>query len=118
MTLRAPTERENEVQREAPCSHWHPHWSVSGLLLASMTGPPAVTVPCSWSTKTAVSSEGSLVKLGSLEGTFRANLELSTLSWKQSTLVSIQVGYLWQLAFPSWGNHTCMDGHLYELVHL
>lgn len=53
--------------------------------------------------------------LGSFEGTFRANLELSTLSWKQSTLVSIQVGYLWQRPFRSWGNHTCMDGHRYEL---
>ena len=53
--------------------------------------------------------------LGSLEGTFRANLGPFTLNWKQSTLVSIQVGYLWQRPFRSWGNHTCMDGHRYEL---
>ena len=53
--------------------------------------------------------------LGSLEGTFRANLGPFTLNWKQSTLVSIQVGYLWQMPFRSWGNHTCMDGHRYEL---
>ena len=53
--------------------------------------------------------------LGSLEGTFRANLGPFTLNWKQSTLVSIQVGYLWQRLFRNWGNHTCMDGHRYEL---
>lgn len=69
--LRASTERENEVQREAtPPTTGTPHWSLSGLLLASMTGFPPVTLPCSWSTETAVSSgrqPGAWLSLGNIQ---------------------------------------------------
>lgn len=87
------------------------------LPLASVTGFPPETVPCVRALRQQFLQKGSLV-LGFLEGVARASLEPSPLNWKQSTLVPIQVGYLWQRPFHSWGNHTCMDGHLYELSHV
>lgn len=34
----------------------------------------------------------------------------------EADLVLVPACYLWQRPFHSWGSHTCMDGHLCELV--
>lgn len=56
--------------------------------------------------------------LGSLEGVLKANLEPLPSTGSISPSFSIQVDYLWQMLFRSWRNHTCMDGHPYELFHV
>lgn len=84
-------------------------WTMLPPLLTR--GFPPKTVPCK-SERLGSSFSKKAGNSQSESRTLRPQLEAVHLY-----LVCFQVGYLWQMPFRSWGNHTCMDDHPYELFH-